>query len=206
MQTLRRSRRFLGSSVPLTSKLRMNKSAEINQKKIYTIAEAARIAGSTTSTLRLWEKEGLVVPDRSKKGHRRYDADHITQLKRIASRRAGGRLTIAGIREDLGNTSPEAGTPRDASDATPEMKKLDQFEDENARLKRMVLSEMSAIREIVEVEASSPEADTPWDVSDASSEMKKLRQFEDENALLKRTFADLALVREMLQEVMRRKL
>lgn len=86
------------------------------------------------------------------------------------------------------------------------MKKLDQFEDENARLKRMVLSEMSAIREIVEVEASSPEADTPWDVSDASSEMKKLRQFEDENALLKRTFADLALVREMLQEVMRRKL
>ncbi|WSG98305.1 MerR family transcriptional regulator (plasmid) [Rhizobium johnstonii] len=39
----------------------------MNQKKIYTIAEAARIAGSTTSTLRLWEKEGLVVPDRSKR-------------------------------------------------------------------------------------------------------------------------------------------
>lgn len=177
----------------------------MNQKKIYTIAEAARIAGSTTSTLRLWEKEGLVVPDRSKKNHRRYDADHITQLKRIASRRADGRLTIAGIREDLGNSSPEVGTPRDAGDAAPEMK-LEHLEDDNTRLKRMVLSEMSAIREIVEVEASLPEAGTPRDVSDASSEIKRLRQFEDENALLKRTFAELTLVREKWQEVIRRKL
>jgi DNA-binding transcriptional MerR regulator len=178
----------------------------MNQKKIYTIAEAARSAGSTPSTLRLWEKEGLVLPDRSKKGHRRYDDDHIKQLKRIASRRAGGRLTIAGIREDLGNSSPEAGTPRDASDATPEMKKLEHLEDDNTRLKRMVLSEMSAIREIVEVEVSSPEAGTPRDVSDASSEIKRLRQFEDENALLKQTFAELTLVREKWQEVIRRKL
>ncbi|KZS52797.1 MerR family transcriptional regulator [Rhizobium ruizarguesonis] len=177
----------------------------MNPKKIYTIAEAARSAGSTPSTLRLWEKEGLVLPDRSKKGHRRYDDNHIKQLKRIASRRAGGRLTTAGIREDLGNSSPEAGTPRDASDATPEMK-LEHLEDANTRLKRMVLSEMSAIREIVEVEVSSPEAGTPRDVSDASSEIKRLRQFEDENALLKQTFAELTLVREKWQEVIRRKL
>ncbi|MNL72068.1 Transposase [compost metagenome] len=37
-------------------------------------------------------------------------------------------------------------------------------------------------------------------------EMKKLKQLEDENARLKRIVADLTLDREMLQDVIRRKL
>ncbi len=37
-------------------------------------------------------------------------------------------------------------------------------------------------------------------------EMKKLKQLEDENARLKRIVADLTLNREMLQDVIRRKL
>ncbi len=38
------------------------------------------------------------------------------------------------------------------------------------------------------------------------AEMKKLKQIEDENARLKRIVADLTLDREMLQDVIRRKL
>lgn len=38
------------------------------------------------------------------------------------------------------------------------------------------------------------------------SEMKRLRQLEDENGRLKRIVADLTLDREMLQDVIRRKL
>jgi putative transposase len=38
------------------------------------------------------------------------------------------------------------------------------------------------------------------------SEMKRLKQLEDENARLKKIVADLALDREMLQDVIRRKL
>ena len=38
------------------------------------------------------------------------------------------------------------------------------------------------------------------------SEMKRLKQLEDENGRLKRIVADLTLVREMLQEVIKRKL
>lgn len=38
------------------------------------------------------------------------------------------------------------------------------------------------------------------------SEMKRLRQLEDENGRLKRIVADLSLDREMLQDVIRRKL
>jgi putative transposase len=37
-------------------------------------------------------------------------------------------------------------------------------------------------------------------------EMKKLKQLEDENARLKKIVADLILDREMLQDVIRRKL
>ena len=38
------------------------------------------------------------------------------------------------------------------------------------------------------------------------TEMRRLKQLEDENAKLKRIVADLALDKEMLQEVVRRKL
>ena len=38
------------------------------------------------------------------------------------------------------------------------------------------------------------------------SEMKRLRQLEDENAKLKRIVADLSLDKEMLQDVIRRKM
>jgi len=38
------------------------------------------------------------------------------------------------------------------------------------------------------------------------SEMKRLKQLEDENGRLKRIVADLTLDREMLQEVIKRKL
>ena len=38
------------------------------------------------------------------------------------------------------------------------------------------------------------------------SEMKRLRQLEDENARLKRIVADLSLDKEMLQDVIKRKL
>jgi len=38
------------------------------------------------------------------------------------------------------------------------------------------------------------------------SEMRRLKQFEDENARLKRIVADLSLDKEMLQDVLRRKL
>ncbi|GHG89579.1 hypothetical protein GCM10010961_19360 [Pseudodonghicola xiamenensis] len=39
-----------------------------------------------------------------------------------------------------------------------------------------------------------------------SSEMKRLRELEDENARLKKIVADLTLDREMLQDVIKRKL
>lgn len=67
----------------------------------YKVAEAARLAGVSASTLRLWESQGLVVPGRSDTGHRQYSTDDITRLKRIAWYRTERGLNPAAIREAL---------------------------------------------------------------------------------------------------------
>lgn len=67
----------------------------------YKVAEAARLAGVSASTLRLWESQGLVVPFRSETGHRQYSAEDVARLKRIAWFRAERGLNPAAIREAL---------------------------------------------------------------------------------------------------------
>lgn len=54
-----------------------------------TISEAAKIKGVSASTLRRWEAEGKLIPERTANGHRRYD---LAQLLGIKSENA---ITIA---------------------------------------------------------------------------------------------------------------
>jgi DNA-binding transcriptional MerR regulator/quercetin dioxygenase-like cupin family protein len=74
----------------------------------YKVAEAARLAGVSASTLRLWESQGLVVPSRSETGHRQYSAEDVARLKRISWFRAERGLNPAAIREAL--ETEEGGT------------------------------------------------------------------------------------------------
>jgi DNA-binding transcriptional MerR regulator/quercetin dioxygenase-like cupin family protein len=67
----------------------------------YKVAEAARLAGVSASTLRLWETQGLVVPERSPTGHRQYSEADLARLKRISWFRAERGLNPAAIREAL---------------------------------------------------------------------------------------------------------
>lgn len=46
--------------------------------KLVTIEKAAEILGVSTQTLRRWENEGRLTPERTKGGHRRYDL-HLLQ-------------------------------------------------------------------------------------------------------------------------------
>ncbi|MEG4028045.1 MULTISPECIES: IS607 family transposase [unclassified Microcoleus] len=57
--------------------------------KKLTITEAAKIKGVSASTLRRWEAEGKLIPERTANGHRRYDLAHLLGLKRE------GALTVA---------------------------------------------------------------------------------------------------------------
>jgi DNA-binding transcriptional MerR regulator/quercetin dioxygenase-like cupin family protein len=81
----------------------------------YKVAEAARLAGVSASTLRLWETLGLVVPERSATGHRQYSESDVAHLKRVSWFRAERGLNPAAIREAL---EAEAGEPDDAAAAT----------------------------------------------------------------------------------------
>lgn len=72
----------------------------------YKVAEAARLAGVSASTLRLWETQGLVVPGRSETGHRQYSTDDVARLKRIAWYRTERGLNPAAIRGALEAEEP----------------------------------------------------------------------------------------------------
>ncbi|MFP3543347.1 MerR family transcriptional regulator [Rhizobium sp. SIMBA_035] len=72
----------------------------------YKVAEAARLAGISASTVRLWESQGLLVPDRSETGHRQYSADDVARLKKISWYRVERGLNPAAIREALESEEP----------------------------------------------------------------------------------------------------
>jgi DNA-binding transcriptional MerR regulator/mannose-6-phosphate isomerase-like protein (cupin superfamily) len=67
----------------------------------YKIAEAARMAGVSPSTLRLWESQGLIEPVRTKSGQRLYEPSHVERLKKISWLRTDKGLNPAAIRESL---------------------------------------------------------------------------------------------------------
>ncbi len=53
-----------------------------------TISEAAKIKGVSVSTLRRWENEGKLIPERTANGHRRYTLSQLLGIKE------GGSYTV----------------------------------------------------------------------------------------------------------------
>jgi DNA-binding transcriptional MerR regulator/mannose-6-phosphate isomerase-like protein (cupin superfamily) len=81
----------------------------------YKIAEAARMAGVSPSTLRLWESQGLIEPVRTESGQRLYEPEHVERLKTISWLRSGKGLNPAAIRESLeGEGVLKIATPSEA--------------------------------------------------------------------------------------------
>ncbi len=81
----------------------------------YKVAEAARLAGISASTARLWESQGLLVPGRSETGHRQYSAEDVARLKRISWYRVERGLNPAAIREALESEEPSAESAESSS-------------------------------------------------------------------------------------------
>jgi len=50
--------------------------------KLLSIEEAARLLGISSQTLRNWESEGRIVPQHTKKGHRRYTKKQIYAIRK----------------------------------------------------------------------------------------------------------------------------
>ncbi|MFC4128420.1 MerR family transcriptional regulator [Nocardia rhizosphaerae] len=54
-------------------------------RAVYAISVAADLAGIGVQTLRLYEQHGLIAPERSAGGTRRYSGDDLTRLGRITT-------------------------------------------------------------------------------------------------------------------------
>ncbi len=63
---------------------------------VYAISVAAEMVSMEIQNLRVYERRGLVDPDRSSGGSRRYSPDDIERLHRIRTLLAEG-LNLAGI-------------------------------------------------------------------------------------------------------------
>lgn len=82
----------------------------------YTIAAVSKLTGISCHALRVWERRyGYPVPHRAPSGHRRYDAEQVRVLRRLASlARQGGTVgdLIGALQEgrlDLPEEVPVAG-------------------------------------------------------------------------------------------------
>ena len=67
---------------------------------LFSISVAAELAGLPPQTLRIYEREGLIDPERSAGGTRRYSRRDIGRLQEICALTADG-LNLAGIRRVL---------------------------------------------------------------------------------------------------------
>ena len=63
---------------------------------VYGISVAAELAGTGVQNLRAYEARGLLTPERTAGGTRRYSADDIARLRRIGALLDAG-LNLAGI-------------------------------------------------------------------------------------------------------------
>ncbi|MGA8296319.1 MAG: helix-turn-helix transcriptional regulator [Acidimicrobiales bacterium] len=67
---------------------------------MYVISIAAQLAGVHPQTLRIYERKGLLDPERTGGGSRRYSDDDIAQLRQISSLTAAG-VNLEGVRRIL---------------------------------------------------------------------------------------------------------
>ena len=67
-----------------------------SSRGVYGISVAAELVATGPQNLRLYERKGLLEPDRTPAGTRRYSPDDLDRLRRISQLLADG-LNLAGI-------------------------------------------------------------------------------------------------------------
>ena len=70
------------------------------QRALYAISVAAELSGTAIQNLRVYERRGLVEPDRTSGGTRRYSEEDVERLVRIRELLDAG-LNLAGVERVL---------------------------------------------------------------------------------------------------------
>jgi DNA-binding transcriptional MerR regulator len=73
-------------------------------EQLFTIQQVSMKLNIPKPTLRFWEEEldGIIVPNRTSGGQRRYNSEHISIIEDIAYLKKRG-MSLAEIRKQLGN-------------------------------------------------------------------------------------------------------
>jgi MerR family transcriptional regulator, heat shock protein HspR len=70
-------------------------------RTLYTIGEAADVLGVSVPTIRMYEREGLIIPYRKRSKHRRFSQVDIERIRCIREMINADKVSIAGIRRLL---------------------------------------------------------------------------------------------------------
>ena len=74
----------------------MAQSSNERARGVYGISVAAELTGAGVQNLRVYERRGLVQPDRTEGGTRRYSEDDLDRVRRVLTLLEEG-LNLAGI-------------------------------------------------------------------------------------------------------------
>lgn len=78
----------------------MDENAPRSDQGVFSISVAAELVGTGVQNLRAYETRGLVEPERTEGGTRRYSADDLDRLRRI-TQLLGMGLNLAGVEQVL---------------------------------------------------------------------------------------------------------
>jgi MerR family transcriptional regulator/heat shock protein HspR len=81
---------------PETEKRLIHDAKPRSARGVYGISVASELSGIAPQTLRLYERWGLLTPDRTDGGTRRYSDDDLARLKRISDL-VGQGINLAGV-------------------------------------------------------------------------------------------------------------
>jgi DNA-binding transcriptional MerR regulator/quercetin dioxygenase-like cupin family protein len=82
--------------------------AQAEEEDFVTIGAAAEAVGVSAQTLRLWEAQGLLEPDRTTGGQRRYSSRHVDRARQVAELRHRYGWNTAAIRTSLATDVADA--------------------------------------------------------------------------------------------------
>ena len=80
----------------------------VSRTPLYAISVAADLSGTSIQSLRVYERHGLVVPERTNGGTRRYSDEDVARLLRVRELIDGG-LNVAGVQRVLALEAEVAG-------------------------------------------------------------------------------------------------
>ena len=104
---------------------------------VYMISVAAELAGMHPQTLRIYEQRGLIEPNRSPKGTRRYSQADVERLRRIQQLTSELGMNLAGVERvfELEGEIDQMRRRMDRLERRAEQMR-EEFEAEGARVRR----------------------------------------------------------------------